>query len=224
MSYVYHFKNDKLIIHCGDITKAELNEFIANRKEDILSKYEEHQKIRDSIHRPSKFVTGELVSFLGDTLTLRVEKSVANSVELTQDEIILNVTDPTKSRLCKEVYDEWKAERLTDVVHKLAPSLFAKLSSLGAPIPRRIICTKLSTYRAGECWHHMDADGPYDIIKLDIRLLELPIETINAVLAHECAHTTHHNHRKPFWAHLSELCPGWGVWDKYTFEKWTKSM
>ncbi len=170
MSYVYFFRHGELIIRCGDISRDELNEFIANRKADILAKYEQHQEIRNSIHRPSKFTTGELVSILGDTVTLRVEKSVTNSVELTQDELILYVTDPTKPRLCKKVYDEWKTERMTEIIELLSPDLFAKLNRIGAPIPRQVIATKLKySDRAGECERKDDADGTYYIIRLSIK-------------------------------------------------------
>lgn len=62
--------------------------------------------------------------------------------------------------------------------------------------------TKWLNYCLGQCdWHKQ--------ITLSSRIMQYPIEFIDAVIYHEITHFTYMHHKKPFWDLLKQYCPNY---------------
>jgi len=81
-----------------------------------------------------------------------------------------------------------------------APRLAAAAARLGCPAPR------LALSSARTRWGSCSADGS---IRLNWRLIHLPPDLIDYVIAHEAAHLVEMNHGPRFWATVERLYPDW---------------
>ena len=63
----------------------------------------------------------------------------------------------------------------------------------------------LSLSSARTRWGCCSASG----IRLNWRLIHLPLDLVDYVVAHELAHLREMNHSARFWAEVARLCPDW---------------
>ena len=87
----------------------------------------------------------------------------------------------------------------------LAPWLAAEARGLGLDFART--CVRLQRSRWGSC-------SSAKTISLNAKLLFLPRDLAQYVLAHELAHIAHLNHSPAFWGFLETVLPGARILDK----------
>jgi predicted metal-dependent hydrolase len=81
-----------------------------------------------------------------------------------------------------------------------APRVAAAAAALGRPTPALALSSART--RWGSC-------SARSGIRLNWRLIHLPPEPIDYVIAHEVAHLVEMNHGPRFWATVESLCPDW---------------
>lgn len=81
-----------------------------------------------------------------------------------------------------------------------APRVAEAAQRLARPPPRLALSSACS--RWGSCSLRSG-------IRLNWRLIHLPVELIDYVIAHEAAHLVEMNHSPRFWATVARLCPDW---------------
>jgi predicted metal-dependent hydrolase len=72
-------------------------------------------------------------------------------------------------------------------------------------------CHRIMLSNAKTLWGTCRSNG---VIRINARLVFLPEQLANYVLAHELSHTRHMNHSKDFWAQVQAVCPDYKHWSK----------
>jgi len=80
------------------------------------------------------------------------------------------------------------------------PRIATAVAQLGVALPPLALSSART--RWGSCSVHSG-------IRLNWRLIHLPLFLIDYVIAHEVAHLVEMNHSPRFWAQVAKLCPGW---------------
>jgi predicted metal-dependent hydrolase len=138
-----------------------------------------------------KFVTGETLPDLGETLTLEVSKGAVR-VERRGTAIGVSHPKPT-ARNVRLALEDWYVDRADDEIARRAEDLAARLGI-------RIRGVRVS--RAHTRWGSCSTTGR---INLNWRLLLGPPEILDYLIAHELAHVDHPNHSRGFWDRVAEL-------------------
>jgi len=142
-----------------------------------------------------QWLDGEKLSFRGETFTLRIIPSLFDSaVQLLGEELQLH---------CADIADEAKIE--TAVTHwyrREAERVFAECVAHYAPLmqvsPQQL---KLSSARTQ--WGSCTSRG---VVRLNWRLVKMPLHLIDYVVVHELAHLLEMNHSAAFWRIVESAC------------------
>lgn len=145
---------------------------------------------------PVSWVDGEVLDYLGELLTLRVERSTFIApAQRRGDELWVFV---------RKAATEVHIERAVTLWYKReALQLFEQRAAHYAPLlnaaPREI---RLSTARTQ--WGCCTARG---CVRLNLQLIKLPQRLIDYVVVHELAHLREMNHSAAFWQVVESACP-----------------
>lgn len=172
-------------------TLAEIEGFVRQHSDWLLDKLDAHADRRSQ--RQTSLHDGAAIPLLGGAATVRVVAG-ANRVGWEGDHLILaarpgaDLGSLARRGLQRRAGDLF-AERL---------ALFA--ARMGRPLPP----LRLSAARTrwGSCSR---ASG----IRLNWRLIHLPLELVDYVICHELAHLVEMNHSPRFWAVVENLYPDW---------------
>lgn len=139
---------------------------------------------------------GELIPFLGETLTLRLHAGLGDaSATLSGEELHVNVVAADGVGEVERRVRQW--------YRKQAAELFAARVAHYAPrlgvAPREI---KLSAAKTQ--WGSCTSRGT---VRLNERLIHLPLRLVDYVVVHELAHLREMNHSAAFWAVVHGACP-----------------
>ncbi|WP_240738187.1 M48 family metallopeptidase [Deinococcus fonticola] len=157
-------------------------------KRDWLEKHVRQQQAQQP--RVREWQDGDLVPFLGETLTLRLV--AGTRVEQRGNELFVPVTD-TALQL-KKWTRKAALQPFTELVQKYA-------SGLGASDRLGRVAVSDTRTRWGSCTAHGD-------IRLHWALSRAPLEVLHYVALHEAAHLLELNHSPRYWAHVKRLMPG----------------
>ncbi len=150
---------------------------------------------------PLEYVTGETISYLGQSLTLQVVSAEKDRAYIQEGRLILELraveNAAQRERLLNRFWDRECASLFPEIVRECYP-LFEEL---GVPYPTLRIRSMKS--RWGSC---LPSKG---IITLSKQLLAAPRACIEYVVVHEYCHFLHPNHGKGFYALLADRMPDW---------------
>ena len=140
------------------------------------------------------FENGERIWYQGHAYPLRLEKSVRGGLAFVPAKGFLLQEDRRSEgqRLLEKFYRA-ETRRLTGEVLQV----YARRFDLH---PTSVSVTAAKS-RWGSC-------GARNTINFSYRLAMVPPEALAYVVAHELAHTVHHNHSQAFWALVAQLRPG----------------
>lgn len=172
-------------------TQAEIERFIRGHGDWLLEKL--------AVRTPPQILDiadATSIPLLGETCRLRLAgggrgvrwRSGADGVE----ELVLPATSDAHKALVRALRARalpWFGERVAEFCFRL-----------GRPVP----AVRLTSARTR--WGSCSSRGG---IRLHWRLIHLPPELIDYVVAHEVAHLAEMNHSPRFWAVVAELYPGW---------------
>jgi hypothetical protein len=192
---------DGLVVRAPNwITLREVDAAVQEKGAWIVAKLQQFKERQtEQFHKAIDWRHGADVPFLGRTLKLCVLERGVGRVH-GQDlpiEQVLPVTVPpgasvTQVRDAAQAWLKKQAKLLFDQrLHHFAPLLGVRW-------------LKLSLSSAGTRWGSARTDGH---IRLNWRLIHLPISQIDYVVVHELAHLREMNHSPRFWEAVGEVMP-----------------
>jgi predicted metal-dependent hydrolase len=157
-----------------------------------LDEWRDHAQRREQMAIRWEF--GGRLSYLGQALVI-VPGGTAGSVQREGDRLVVGLAADAAGDALRETVHAWlKAQARAVFTERLSPLV----DRLGRG-PTRWSLSSART-RWGSC-------APDGSIRLNWRLIHLPLQVVDYVIAHELAHLVHLNHGPRFWAKVEALMP-----------------
>lgn len=149
-----------------------------------------------SVPKQANWADGETIPYLGDQLCLRVESSLFTAPASRHgDELRVYVVNGSDAGCVEQAVSRWYQHE--------AVRIFAERVAYYAPLlnvtPHAV---KHSSAKAQ--WGSCTVQG---VVRLNLRLIKLPLRLIDYVVVHELAHIREMNHSAKFWDVVEEACP-----------------
>jgi len=139
---------------------------------------------------------GESFLFRGETFILRVIQAATKSPpRLTSTELFLQVSDSGNQTLIKKMVLLWYKQEAMRVFEECVEHF----SPLMGVSPSEIKLTSARTQ-----WGSCTVQG---VIRLNWKLVTMPLHLIDYVVVHELAHLKEMNHSAAFWRVVESVCP-----------------
>lgn len=191
------------------IAKRRVDKLVLKRATWILQ-HQERLRTAPPIPVPLKYVDGEIHSYLGTSYHLKVIKAVQNSVKLEGDCLYVYVCEKVPA-VVKRVLEGWYRKRANEVFSERLSACYSTVAYLGFPVP------EIKVRKMKRSWGIARQQGPGTLgcqpypsrITLNVRLIKLPVESIDLVIFHELCHLIEPNHSKRFYTLLGHVLPDW---------------
>lgn len=176
---------------------GDIHSFLLENAAWIRRKLETWHAARAQV-RPEDWRDGGLVRYEGQDLRLSVYASRTRVAAADLFDLRIGIPKPTPERI-RDAVEEWLKVRAEASFPQRVAQCCARLQ-LAAPV------IKLSNSRTqwGSCEHHRGRS----LIRLQWRLIQLPPELADYIIAHEVSHLREMNHSPRFWAIVAGLYPG----------------
>ncbi len=178
-------------------TLREAEQLIQTHENWVIQKLDEWREERFlqtwSIHH------GHPLPYLGESLPVEVQTHTARTpqIQLTNGLLKLSTRVPVDITRTHRALVGWLRQRALECFEKRVAH-YAEL--LGVSMPT------LSLTQARTRWGSCNSRGH---IRLNWRLIHLPIPMIDYVVTHELAHLKEMNHSPRFWAVVETMYPNW---------------
>lgn len=178
-------------------TLREVEQLIHTHEDWILKKLDEWRAER--FHRNWTIHSAEPLPYLGSPLPLSIRQHALRKPQLVLDDrqLVLFTHDPADSARNHRALVLWLRERALLCFEERVTHYAARL---GVPQPT------LSLTQAKTRWGSCNTRGH---IRLNWRLIHLPLTLVDYVVAHELAHLKEMNHSPRFWAVVETMYPDW---------------
>lgn len=178
-------------------TLREVEQLIHTHEDWILRKLDEWREER--FHRNWTIHGSEPLPYLGEPLPVETQSHATRKPRVTLDEgrLVLATPDPMDVMRNHRALVLWLRERAM-ICFEERVTIYA--AQLGVPMP------KLALTQAKTRWGSCNNRGH---IRLNWRLIHLPIPLVDYVVAHELAHLKEMNHSPRFWAVVETMVPNW---------------
>ena len=176
----------------------ELEDIVRNRTPWILRQLSEEA----NQPAPTRFITGEKLPYLGQSVTLTValshdpETTVRFSRGRFHVSVPADLDDEQRTDAIRAAITAWYKDRATQQLPELVERW---LPRLGGDSPSKILIRN-QKQRWGSC----SSDGT---LRFNWRVMMLKPELIEYIVVHELAHLAHQNHSPHFWGHVSAAMP-----------------
>ena len=145
---------------------------------------------------PQLWRDGETLLFRGESFTLRVIPSLfAASPQLRGNELVVHAVDGDNQAAIEQAVTLWFRHEARRVFEECV-AYFAPLMKVS---PREIKLSSASTQ-----WGSCTSQG---VVRLNWRLVTMPLHLIDYVVVHELAHLVEMNHSAAFWSVVAAACP-----------------
>ena len=180
------------------VTIAEIEAAIRSKKNWITRKlHERWLQLASQQDKPFQWRDGALISFLGNPLSLRI-----NNTEQC-DPVLDDVTATLTVSLPPDASEEQLEERVFKWLQVEALALYSqRLQHYAEKLGVSYHSITLSG--ASTQWGSCTAQGR---IRLNWRLIHLPLNLIDYVIAHELSHLREMNHSRRFWNTVQSIYP-----------------
>lgn len=190
-------KNSNLIEVTAPLNIHEniIKNFIAEKKDWINKKVAE-AKIRES--KISDLEDNSFLFYLGKKYNLKIIKDFRDSIEISENNIILYTKKPNDYDYKMNLINLWYRKMGKEV---FLPILRKYLNLTNKTIEK--VSIKTLTRQWGSC------NPTTKVINLNSEMLKKDIRFIEYVILHEIAHLTHPNHSKNFYNYIAKFMPNW---------------
>lgn len=170
-----------------------LHEVLQDKAEWVVAKL---QGWEDRKPIAVKFHDGAALDYLGDLLTLRIDRGlfIAPAQKRGNELWVFLSANGTEKQIAREVQLWYRAQALQ--MYQQRAELYALMLEVA---PREI---KLSSAKTQ--WGCCTAGGT---VRLNLQLIKLPVKLIDYVVVHELAHLREMNHSAAFWQIVKSACP-----------------
>lgn len=149
---------------------------------------------------PKQYISGETLFYLGRQYRLKVGKGKNEPAKLRGKFLHVQVMNKADINKVKSEVEVWYRKRAKDILSRYMEKCFAVASRHGIPEP--FITIRKMRSRWGSC-------SPAGRITLNLKLVQLPVQSIEYVIMHELCHLKHPNHSKQFYSFLNRCLPDW---------------
>lgn len=160
-----------------------------------------HQRELLTYHPPQplrEYVSGETHYYLGKSYRLKVIEAARNIVKPERGWLRVYMRDKNPAKV-KQVLDDWYRKRAKVVFSERLAICQPKVVHVGIPMP------ELKVRMMKSSWGITRGST----ITLNVRLVQMPVESIDLVIFHELCHLAEPNHSKRFYALLGRVLPDW---------------
>ena len=175
---------------------GDIHSFLLENANWIRRKLETWREARAQV-RPEDWRDGGLVRYEGQDLRLSVFNARTRLADNDLFDLRIGIPNPTPPRV-RDAVEAW----LKNGADASFPERVAQCCArLGLAVPT----VKLSNSRTqwGSCEHH----AGQSLIRLQWRLIQLPPELADYIIAHEVSHLREMNHSPRFWVTVASLYP-----------------
>ncbi len=178
-------------------TLREVEQLIHAHEDWVIKKLDEWREER--FHKEWRIHESEPLLYMGSPLPVRTRQHTSRKPQVEQhpEQLVLATHDPLDTVRNHRALVLWLRERAMACFEE---RVAVYTQQLGIPMPR-LALTQART-RWGSCNNRGD-------IRLNWRLIHLPLTLIDYVVAHELAHTKEMNHGPRFWALVETMYPDW---------------
>jgi predicted metal-dependent hydrolase len=170
----------------------DIESFLRDKQGWVLAKLEEWARAPRA--ERVRVETGQALPVLGERLVLEVRELGRPSVRQEAGRLVLHAPGP---RRAARALLAWLRAR---ALEHLTPRAGHYAGRLGVAPPRVALSNARSQW--GVCMES-------GLIRLNWRLVHLPADLADYVVAHEVAHLMEMNHSKRFWSVVATLYPAW---------------
>ena len=178
--------------------ESAVESFLQSKAGWITRKLHELRQRERQVAQDLAWRQGDSVLFLGQSLCLALDPShalVGAAASRQGDRLVVGLSQDAGSERVREVVQAW--------LRREALSLFTgRLEHFAALMGLRY--RRLGLSSASTRWGSASVDGT---IRLNWRLIHLPLELIDYVVVHELAHLRQMNHSPAFWAEVARVLP-----------------
>lgn len=183
------------------ISQERIESFLIEHSDFILNALKKYEEIERNEPKEIELVTGDVIKVLGTERTLKVESGSKNTVTCDKYFLTLTVKDINDFVLKKKVIEKWQKEQATKLVTEICEAMYPYFKSYVSEFPQ--IKFRKMTSRWGSC------QPKSNILTFNTLLIEVPVECIEYVVAHEFTHFLEANHSKNFYSKLEKIMPDW---------------
>lgn len=178
-----------------------IEQFVREKAPWIIQKIKYFEEKRSSIEM-RKYITGEIISFLGRQYSLKVIwAKKREEVILDHDKVFLFVKDESDFARKEKLIKAWYKEEASRLFLHSMERVYPKIAGFG--IKKPTITVRSMKTRWGSCSINKQK------ITLNSELVKTTEACIDYVVLHELAHFRYRKHDAQFYRFLEELMPGW---------------
>lgn len=186
---------------------AEVDAFVLSKSDWLMQKRHQLAQMRQTQQLArTEWADGCSLDYLGQTLRLELDPShrfgAADALRPAQDGapacLRLGLAHQASPAQIQDAAQAWLMRQATQLFE-------ARLNHFGPQLGVRHSRLRLSN--AGTRWGSASVDGA---IRLNWRLIHLPLELIDYVVVHELSHLRHMNHSPQFWDVVASILPDHG--------------
>lgn len=182
----------RLVVRAPTRTAKERIEAFVESHEAWIEKHIQKIEMAYAPKREFSFSDGESVYFLGNELKIRTDIYIKD-VQIIDDELLIAAKMPKENR------ENAVKRYLVRQAKILLPKRVTAFAPRFGVEPQAVTITSAKT-RWGSC-------SSKNRLSFSFRLMMLPAEQIDYVVAHELAHVLEHNHSERFYAHIARVLP-----------------
>lgn len=182
--------------------RASINHIkkVIHRKADWIKEKQDHFAKLPPVKTKTNYEEGELFSYLGDKLRLRILADIVNRVDAEDGELVVRIIKNDKNKI-KKLIANWYQESAKALLPERLKICREIVSEIGIKYNGTPTIRKMRSM-----WGNCSRSGE---IKLSYELMKAPIECIDYVIIHELCHLREFNHSKKFYELLCRVLPEW---------------
>jgi predicted metal-dependent hydrolase len=178
-------------------TQSAIERLLRTHSGWVLRKLDEWSARRAA---PRRWSDGETLMLLGEPLTLRITEATARRLpHIYGAELAVPMNGATPASIARAVQD-WLCEQALDCFRERVDHYRLLAGILSSPEVR------LSGARTR--WGSCHVSGR---IRLNWRLVQMPLRLVDYVIAHEVAHLLEMNHSQRFWRTVGRMVPDYAA-------------
>ncbi|MDF1512420.1 MAG: SprT family zinc-dependent metalloprotease [Anaerolineae bacterium] len=177
--------------------KRQVDALVVKRAPWIL-RHQQELRTASPPQPPHAYVSGETHYYLGKPYRLKVLESPQNMVKVECGWLRV-FTRQKDADSVQRVLERWARARAKAVFTERLTACYPRMAHTGILYPELLVRKMKSSWG--------NARGTK--ITLNVRLVQMPVESIDYVIFHELCHLAQPNHSKKFYALLDRVLPDW---------------
>lgn len=187
----------RVLVSAPYFVPAPRVEAFVEQHEAFIKKQLDDIENKRRAHYPQRYADGDMFSYLGARLCLKVRASARRTAVLSGDTLTLNLPQGAQECELKALFTRWARAQAKKVFSERLALLLPRFSGAAAMrLSVRDMLTRWGSINTKRC-----------SVSLSVHLLRCETRLIDYVILHELCHIAHPRHTKAFYAALEAHCP-----------------